>query len=176
MTPDTHAASWRTVVMAYFEKRIYGKALAAEKLKLANIASQNSRLLGNSQRCFSFKNKVYREEPYRDEGILLPKPVNKLDTSLVPALQQYEAAHQELRIEMRYVLLGYLAEVVTRTCSLADIKQLVPATLHQGLQDALQWLTREPLLAPTEIEQILNKNEKYIAMLKQRLVLSLLEN
>lgn len=148
---------------------IYSPVAARFEKRLLNIIRRNQVATKNTAEAFRYRTEVYgKAQPtFR---------VPRLDASLHADMNAYLEDLEKLnQTELPFVL-GYLNQVLNSSNTLQDYLLLLPDSIHQPIKDLIdQCGCRTTKLSADEVARIIAANNLPIEMLKQRLVLNLLE-
>ena len=138
--------------------------------RLEDIISKNSVLCGNSEKSLTYKGEVYcvsTEVP--------PRKVNRLVKQLAPVMDNYLSELKHLNsYELPYVM-GFISQVLNASNHLPDYLKVFPQSIHQPIEElVLTCPCRANRLTQSNVEELQNKNQVPINLLKQRMVLNLI--
>jgi hypothetical protein len=139
--------------------------------RLNKLIIDNSLIYGNNQRAFAYKGENYAI----DKDIPLPRPLNRLDRSLYPIMDQYLKEKEELvTTELPYVV-GFITQVLNASDNFPDYFKLLPESIHSVLRKlATECPCRNSQLTEKKIDEIQRKNVLPVELMKQRMVCNLL--
>ena len=139
--------------------------------KLKSLIQRNSLILNKSEECFSYRGNIYSLELNR-----IPRKVARLIPALHPEMNQYLAELKHLNEkEMPYVM-GFITQVLNSSNDLQDYLLVLPESIHRPIEKLISSCDyRTTQLSPETVEQLKARNAESIALMKQRLVLNLLE-
>lgn len=139
--------------------------------RLNALIIKNSLLYGNNQRAFTYKGENYAIEKDRT----LPRPLNRLDRSLYPLMDQYLKEQDELVTQELPYVVNYLTQVLNASDNFPDYFKLLPDSIHSVLRKlAAECPCRKAKLSEKTIEEIQRKNVLPVELMKQRMVCNLL--
>ena len=139
--------------------------------KLKSLIQRNSLVLNKLEECFSYRGNIYSLELSR-----IPRKVVRLVPALHPEMNQYLADLKHLNEkEMPYVM-GFITQVLNSSNDLQDYLLVLPESIHRPIEKLISSCDyRTTQLSPETVEQLTARNAESIALMKQRLVLNLLE-
>ncbi len=139
--------------------------------KLRSIIQRNSAALNTHEECFT-----YRGEIYSLEVKVLPRRMPRLAVSLQPEMNAYLADLKQLNERELPFVVGFINQVLNSSNDLQDYLRLLPDSIHKPIQDLISTCgCRTSQLTPEAVEALQEKNQRSIDLMKQRLVLNLLE-
>ena len=140
------------------------------KKQLDAIILQNSILLNSPYQCFSYKGIVYA---------LQVAPVIRKMPRLSPALHvrmdnYLKEVKQLNNVELPYVV-GFINQVLNSSNNLQDYLKMLPASIHSPIEQLIATCPyRVVALDKDHVQQLKDKNQVPIDMIKQRMVSNLL--
>lgn len=152
---------------------LYQPTTDSQSKRLNEIIRKNSLLKKNTQKAFSYKGEIYQTE----DNHYLTRPINRLDPSLYPEMQQYLVEKEAIQNhEVPYVV-NYLKQVLNASDHFPDYYNLLPESLH-GILDRLkqECPCQKGKLTKRKIDSIQKKNILPVELMKQRMVHNLLQN
>ena len=140
------------------------------KKRIEDIISKNCVLCGNANQSFTYKGVVYcnpLEVP--------PRKMNRLVKQLIPVMDNYLSELKHLNTyELPYVM-GFISQVLNASNHLPDYLKVFPQSIHQPIEElVLTCPCRANKLTQSTVEELQNKNQVPINLLKQRMVLNLI--
>ena len=142
------------------------------RAKLSNIIEKNCTLMAASYPAFQHRGTVYS---VAEEATRLPKSMTRLAPQLEPMFLEFLAEMKQLNeYELPYVL-GFINQVLNSSNDLQDYLRVLPASVHQPIQDLIASCgCRTTKLTPEDVKQLQERNQLPIDLMKQRLVRNLL--
>jgi len=140
------------------------------KKQLDAIILQNALLLNSPHQCFSYKGVVYA---------IQVAPVIRKMPRLSPALhlrmdEYLKEVKQLNNTELPYVL-GFINQVLNSSNNLQDYLKMLPASIHGPIEQLIATCPcRTVALDKEHVQQLKDKNQASIDMIKQRMVSNLL--
>ena len=139
--------------------------------KLKSLIQRNSLALNKPEECFSYRGNIYSLELSR-----IPRKVARLVPALHPEMDQYLADLKQLNEKELPYVLGFITQVLNASNDLQDYLRVLPESIHRPIEELIASCgCRTAQLPPETVEQLKARNAESIAMMKQRLVLNLLE-
>ena len=140
--------------------------------KLKGIIQRNSTILNSPYDSFFYRGKLY----VANINSVLPRKMNRLAPQLVDEMETYLKEEKELNsAELPYVT-GFIIQVLNSSNYLQDYLRIFPESLHPPIEKLIASCgCQTTQLSPERVEQLKAQNAQPIAMIKQRLVLNLLE-
>ena len=138
--------------------------------RLKSLIDRNDILQNKTAECFS-----YKAELYSADGRLM-RGAPRLVPELHAEMEEYLKDLRELnRVEIPFVL-GFINQVLNSSNDLQDYLKILPESIHKPIQELIDSCgCRTNHLSPETIEEIKARNAQSIELMKQRLVLNLLE-
>ena len=161
----------RTELLEAFRKELFTTPRRFQYLEKVQIIQENSRLAGNKRMAFTSNGELY-EYGQRMKG-KQPRP-NILQSGVRLRFKKYLADCAVVDEEEAFVM-GYLTHAMAHTDSSRDIYRLIPDVLHHVIRDFQALMPGEPVYNDKEIEEFLAQNDKYIRLLKSRLLMNLID-
>ena len=139
--------------------------------RLTDIGNRNASFLNSPHTSFTYRGVLYNPQ---DEQ--LPRRMNRLIPPLVPEMNLYLKDLNTLNThEIPYVL-GFINQVLNASNDLPDYLRVLPASIHPPIQDMINSCgCRTTQLTEETVAHLQQNNQRSIELLKQRLVLNLLE-
>ena len=163
--------AFRIQLMDQLVTRLYASSITHRNNRLHKIIRDNSLFHKNDQDCFSFKREIFA---HADRTGGYPSPMNTLSPNLRGKVREYMRDVELTEIEQAHVR-GYFQKVVGVSSRAADFKALVPSVLHSIInQFNDKCEPGEGVLSPSEIEEFIRQNDKYLEMVRTRLTLNLI--
>lgn len=139
--------------------------------KLKSLIQRNSLALNKPEECFSYRGVIYFEELSR-----IPRKVARLVPALHPEMDQYLADLKQLNEQELPFVLGFITQVLNASNDLQDYLRVLPESIHKPIEELIASCGCRTTQLPAEtVEQLKARNAQSIALMKQRLVLNLLE-
>ena len=150
---------------------LYGPVREKLQQRLKQIITKNSMIHHNDQPFVQYKGQVFAY----DHSAMMPRKINRLDKQLRPLMDDYLKDKDQLdREELPYVL-NYINQVLNASNSLQDYLRLLPDSVHKPLQELLEQCgCRYAKLAPEQVQELQQKNQAAIQLMKQRMILNLI--
>lgn len=138
--------------------------------RLKSLIDRNDILLNKQAECFSYKATLYAAD-----GRLM-RGAPRLAPELHAEMEEYLKDLRELnRVEIPFVL-GFINQVLNSSNDLQDYLKILPESIHKPIQELIDSCgCRTTHLSPESVEEIKARNVQSIELMKQRLVLNLLE-
>ena len=139
--------------------------------RLTDIGLRNSNFLHSPHTSFT-----YRGVTYNPQDQQLPRRMNRLIPSLTVDMDLYLHDLNTLNThEIPYVL-GFINQVLNASNDLPDYLRVLPPSIHQPIQDMINSCgCRTTQLTEETVAHLQQSNQRSIELLKQRLMLNLLE-
>ena len=140
------------------------------KHQLDTLIVKNTLMCGHSHKSFMYKNVLYNcdESP-------LPRKMNRLDTRLVPDMNDYLKELKQLNEKELPYVLGYINQVLNASNDLCDYLRLLPDAVHKPVQSLIDSCPYKGKKMPPEaVSFLLEKNQASIDMMRRRMVTNLL--
>lgn len=140
--------------------------------KLQAIIKRNCVLLSTSYESFNFRGTLYMA----DGTTQLPRKANRLAPALRAEMEAYLHDLKELNEhELPYVL-GFLNQVLNSSNDLPDYLRLLPESLHQPIEALIASCgCRATHLSAEDVQEIKQRNQVSIELIRRRQVLNLIE-
>lgn len=139
--------------------------------QLDTLITNNSKLMGNSQRRLMYKTRIYE----MDDPGPMDRPVNQVHKDLRPLMKDYIESLQRLNDEELPYVLGFINQVLNSSNSIQDYFKVFPESVHPPIQKLVdKCACRTEHLAPQTVTKIRNRNQIPIDLMKQRMVMNLL--
>lgn len=149
---------------------LYGPVLQRFNDRLAQIVVRNAVMLGSAYHSFS-----YRGEKYTTGTGALPRRMDRLHKSLYPVMDEYLADLKALNDHEVPHVLGYLNQVLNSSNELHDYLKLLPASIHQPIEQLIATCPcRTASLSLESIQTLKERNQAAIDLVKYRLMINLL--
>lgn len=169
--PDSLAPELRNTVLKEMMQSLYLNTKRHNFKVLADIVRANSKILRNSQPCFSFRGEVYS---IGDNSNGYPRPMNLLQSACRADMKQYLLMVDEQEREKEF-LRGYILKVFHISDQAADYYKLLPAPLHSIVRKyAMHFAPGEGKISEKASQAFLDENAKYGDMIKARLTFNLI--
>lgn len=138
--------------------------------KLDQIILQNCMALNSPHESF-----IYRGVVYAKDTAKLPRKMNRLVPQLQTQMDTYlEEMKQLNEHELPYVL-GFINQVLNSSNDLHDYLRVFPPSVHQPIQDLIASCPCRTVKLPQDkVEQLQQKNQLPIDLIKKRQVINLL--
>lgn len=139
--------------------------------KLQSIIKQNCSLLASGHDSFIYKGVVYAAT----ESTKLPRKMNRLAPQLEPLMNEYLKEVKQLNeYELPYVL-GFINQVLNSSNDLQDYLKVLPPSIHRPIEELIASCPcRTTKLTPDKVQEMQEKNQLPIELIKKRQVLNLL--
>ena len=138
--------------------------------QLDQIITRNCMIQGLGHRSFAYKGVLYNLDMSKP-----PRRMNPLAPSLTGVMEDYLKEVKQLNtVELPYVL-GFITAVLNASNDLHDYLRVLPQSLHPPIQkliDSCPYRTKK--LTDAEVQEMQAKNQRYIDLVKQRMVTNLL--
>lgn len=138
--------------------------------RLEHIIIKNTMLIGASHKSFVYKGANYSLETSRP-----PTRMNRLHASMKQEMDEYLSEIKALNDhEVPYVL-GFINQVLNTSNDLCDYLKVLPEPLHFPLKKLIATCPcRSHTLTDQLAQDLLDKNQKSIELIKERMVRNLL--
>jgi len=158
----------RDVLYDYLYKPVRRKF----RRELDEIVVANTRALASSYACFVYRNGLYKKSDFQG---LPPRPANRLVKGLQDRMETYlHDLGQVNQHELPYVM-GFINNVLNSSDDLKDYLQVFPSVLHPPLNQMIDKCPcKSTKLAPEAAEEMRDRNQHSIELIKQRLAYNLL--
>jgi hypothetical protein len=151
-------------------KHLYGVVENKLKKDIDSLILKNCTVMSYSHKSFIYKG-VY----YSSEDTLPPRKMNKLASALIPEMDNYIKALEELNNKEIPYVLGFINQTLNATNELHDYLRILPSSVHQPIRDFIASChCRNKKLTEEEVLLIQQKNQQSIALMKQRMAMNLL--
>lgn len=149
---------------------LYEPVQKQAKTKLDTIIQQNCVALNSPHESF-----IYQGVVYSTNNGKLPRKMNRLVPQLHPQMEDYLNDMKQLNeYELPYVL-GFVNQVLNSSNDLHDYLRVLPASVHQPIQDLIATCPCRTIKLPQDkVETLQQKNELPIQLMKKRLLLNVL--
>ena len=140
------------------------------KRQLDALIVKNTLMCGHTHKSFVYKNVLYScdESP-------LPRKMNRLDTRLVPDMNDYLKELKQLNEEELPYVLGYINQVLNFSNDLCDYLRLLPDVVHRPVQSLIDTRPcKAKKMSPEAVSLLQEKNSASIDMMRRRMVTNLL--
>ena len=168
--PLQHDPRTKQQIKDLLYQSIYDPVEAKFKKRLEAIILKNTSLIASSHRSFIYKRKFYNIDD-------TPKPIktNRLVVALAPVMDAYLNDLDELNnVELPFVV-GFINQVLNSSNNFPDYLRLLPESMHHSLRNLMNTCPcHASSLSEDKINAILAKNQSSIELLKQRMVLNLI--
>ena len=150
---------------------LYDPLMQRMQARLSRLIQQNSLVQQTEYLGFSYKGQAYVIDS-RQQPIRLPRLVS----GLRPQMDAYlEEANHINCTEIPFVL-GFITQVLNSSNDLQDYLKVLPDCLHPPIREmALSCACLTERLNQSQVEDLQRRNQVPIELIKQRLVLNLLE-
>ena len=140
------------------------------KARLDSLIKRNTVILGASHQSF-----IYKGNLYTCDITPPPRKLNRLVPQLVPDMEAYLTDQKQINDkEMPYVV-GFINQVLNASNDLHDYLRVLPQSLHPPIQKLIDSCPcRTKKLTDAEVQEMQAKNQRYIDLVKQRMVTNLL--
>lgn len=151
---------------------LYKPVLAKFERELDEIVVANTRAIASSHACFTYRNVLYKKSDFQG---LPPRLSNKLIPALVDRMETYlEAKGRVNQQELPYVM-GFINLVLNSSDDMLDYLNVFPGVLHAPLKAMIDTCPcHNTKLAPETAEEMRDRNQHPIELIKQRLAYNLL--
>ena len=151
---------------------MYTPVIERYKKRLSAIILKNCTLISSPYECFNYKGEVY----VVGEAVTIPKKMPRLSPQLFDDMNKYLADLKALNTQEIPYVLGYINQVLNSSNDLPDYLRLLPSIIHAPIQKVIETCgCRTTHLTPEVVQAIQAKNQQSIELIKQRLVLNLIE-
>lgn len=149
---------------------LYGKVQKQFEQQLAQIIRQNT--LMNKYTHDSF---LYRGEYYSNEKSPPPRKMNRLDASLIGAMDAYIQETRKLNQQEIPKVVGYITQVLNSSNDLQDYLKIFPAVLHPPLEKLIKTCPfRNQTLTEAQVQQIQASTDTVVTLVKQRMITNMI--
>lgn len=140
------------------------------KRQLDTLIVKNALMCGHSHKSFMYKSVLYN-----CDDTPLPRKMNRLDTRLVPEMNDYLKELKQLNEKELPYVLGYINQVLNASNDLCDYLRLLPDAVHRPVQTLIDTCPCKGKKMPSEAVSFLQqKNQASIDMMRRRMVTNLL--
>ena len=166
----------RSNFLVKMDAALFGKARRAQYEDLVRIIYDNSSYYGNTQKQCSFRGTVYSSGPLEKPRRGEPKqPVNLLNRLYRDRLKSWISVKEELETESNLTL-GYIKIMMLETTYAADFYKLLPEALHHVIDKMDRHFSVGLGKMDEDAIKVFNeKNDRYIRLLKVRMVRNLID-
>lgn len=148
---------------------LYAPSERQSKLRLAEIIVKNCRLAGYQHKSFA-----YRDQFYCIDLNPPPRLKNRLVPQLMPEFDEYLQEHRRMVEEEIPLTTGYFTKVLNSSESYKDFMKLLPDAFHQVIKNSGWMCPNDETLTDFDVAAFKAENQRYINLIKQRLVRNLL--
>lgn len=173
-TIDPAVLNFRKEALNVLKNALYRRVDREFLSREAEIIYENSRLLGNTQKCMWHKGELIGAHFYHPSAI--PRPANSIQP---PIIEKYEALVLEvdqLVREEKALVVGYIRKVLNLPVAFESLFHLFPEQLHQalaGLKAFCPFTHLKPMEADAQ-QAFIKENEQYINLMKVRMLKNLI--
>lgn len=140
------------------------------KHRLNHLIQRNTMMLGASHQSFTYKGNLYTYDVAPP-----PRKLNRLNPKLIPDMDAYLIDLKQFNDKEIPYVVGFINQVLNASNYLHDYLRVLPQSLHPPIQkliDSCPYRTKK--LTDTEVQEIQAKNQRYIDLVKSRMVMNLL--
>ena len=140
------------------------------KTRLDSLIKRNTVILGASHQSF-----IYKGNLYTCDIAPPPRKLNRLVPPLVPDMETYLTDQKQINDKEIPYVVGFINQVLNASNDLHDYLRVLPQSLHPPIQkliDSCPYRTKK--LTDVEVQEMQAKNQRYIDLVKQRMVTNLL--
>jgi hypothetical protein len=124
---------------------------------------------------FAHNSFLHRGNIYQDDLTALPRRMNPLLPQFRDEMEEYLADLNRVNGQELPYVMGYINQVLNASNDLHDYMRLLPQQIHQPLLDLMAICPcRKIHLPEAKVQEITEKNQNSISLIRQRLVLNLL--
>ena len=118
---------------------------------------------------------TYRGNLYTIDTSPVPRKLTRLVPQLHADMDAYLADLKQLNDKEVPYVMGFINQVLNASNDLHDYLRLLPASVHQPIQQLIDsYPCRTKKLTDAEVQEMQAKNQRYIDLVKQRMVTNLL--
>ena len=140
------------------------------KTRLDFLIKRNTVILGASHQSF-----IYKGNLYTCDIAPPPRKLNRLGPQLVPDMEAYLTDQKQINDKEIPYVVGFINQVLNASNDLHDYLRVLPQSLHPPIQKLINSCPcRTKKLTDTEVQEIQVKNQRYIDLVKSRMVMNLL--
>lgn len=171
---DPAVLNFRKEALNVLNKVLYRRLDQEFLFREAAIIHENSRLLGNTQKCMRYKGELIGAHFYHQFAI--PRPANSIQP---PIIEKYEALvleSDQLMREERALVVGYIRKVLNLPVAFESLFHLFPEQLHQalaGLKPFCPFTNLKPMEADAQ-QAFIKEHEHYISLMQVRMLKNLI--
>lgn len=152
---------------------LYRSSQERFKKKLRDIIVRNCNLVKASHTSVIYRGNVYMTD---DATTPLPRKIPLLHDSLKPEMDDYIAETGYLNSHEVPFVLGYINQVLNVSEDLPDYLDLLPEALHRPIVELINTCPcHNKTLTSDKVSQLKSANTVPISLMKQRLVLNLIQ-
>lgn len=150
---------------------LYDPLMQRMQERLSRLIQQNSLVQQTDYLGFSYKGQAYVIDS-RQQPIRLPRLVS----GLRPQMDAYLEEVSRINCTEIPFVLGFITQVLNSSNDLQDYLKVLPECLHPPIQEMIDSCNcRTEHLEPPQVNELQRRNQMPIELIKQRLLLNLLE-
>ena len=140
------------------------------KTRLDSLIKRNTVILGASHQSF-----IYKGNLYTCDIAPPPRKLNRLVPQLVPDMEAYLTDQKQINDKERPYVVGFINQVLNASNDLHDYLRVLPQSLRPPIQKLIDsYPCRTKKLTDAEVQEMQAKNQRYIDLVKARMVMNLL--
>ena len=140
------------------------------KTRLDSLIKRNTVILGASHQSF-----IYKGNLYTCDIAPPPRKLNRLVPQLVPDMEAYLTDQKQINDKERPYVVGFINQVLNASNDLHDYLRVLPQSLRPPIQKLIDsYPCRTKKLTDAEVQEMQAKNQRYIDLVKSRMVMNLL--
>lgn len=140
------------------------------KNRLNNLIQRNTLISGSGHQSFTYKGNLYTCDVAPP-----PRKLNRLNPQLVPGMDAYLIDLKQLNDKEVPYVVGFINQVLNASNDLHDYLRVLPQSLHPPIQKLIESCPcRTKRLTDAQVQEMQAKNQHYIDLVKQRMVINLL--
>lgn len=163
----------RSDLLEILQEHLYRNTKTYHFKLLSDLITKNSVLCFNARKSLSFGGNCYVIGGNQPHLRISP---NLLHHSLRGEMREYLTKVEKSEQEIALVK-GFFQKIMFLTNKEQDYCNLLPTVMHPAVRQLSPYLDKEEgHLSPEEVTAFLVENESYINLIKQRLILNLIDN
>lgn len=170
---DGPSSAAKSIFIMRVERALYGSLKKQLQTREMELIIENAQLHGNHQLCMWFGGELRGLNNYMAGHA--PRPANQMKPQIADRFKALMLLREEMEDELVYIR-NYTRRAMSTLKCFEDYLKAFPEALHSHLteiKNTLYWWKPEPL-SPEAMEEFLKTNEKYITMMKVRMVKNLI--
>lgn len=155
---------------------IYDPVYANFQKQLDTIIRKNAQLWVNRQEYMRYRNKIHATSAVGPAGPY-PRKINLCHPGVRPQMRDYLREVDRLNQQEIPYVLGFITQVLNASNSLQDYFKVFPESVHQPIRDLVHRCNcRTHSLTKAQVTELQEKNQVPLSLMKQRMVLNLLQS